>query len=196
MNKNNQEVKPAYSKNLEELIKDQGIRKQDLAEKIPTSVQTISKACNGIRLTKSLAERIVELFPQYYIGWLLGYPGSPKYISDLQIQVESEKKQAKQRSVSLNEKFFETISEMCTSYVPGINADYENGSLIIKSIVFPDEAEDDSYSEVSSILKKEELQELKKDVIAFLEYRLSKEICKSNKTVSMKSNTVLSKKEA
>ena len=191
-----EKVKPAFSNHLEELLKEQGLQKKELAKLIFTSPQTISKACQGIRLTRPMAESIVGIFPQYYIGWLLGYPGSPKYVSDLQVQVESEKERAKQRSSSLNEQFFEILAEMCTSYVPGINADYEDGLLTIKTVLFPESVADDSNSEVSSILKKEELQELKKDVIAFLEYRLSKEICKSNKTVTMKSNTVLSMKEA
>ena len=70
---NQQKIKPKYSVHLEELIKEQRITKKQLAEMIPTTVQTISKACNGVRLTPDKAQRIIELFPQYRLSWLLGY---------------------------------------------------------------------------------------------------------------------------
>ena len=89
-------IKPEYSIHLEELLKEKGLKKQELAAMIHTTPQTISKVCQGIRITRSIAESIVKEFPEYYIGWVLGWKGSPKYLKDVRVQIESaEKKQDK-----------------------------------------------------------------------------------------------------
>ena len=72
--------KPLFSQRLEELLKDKNLKKQDLAKMLGTTPQTISKACNGIRLSLPLARKIITVYPEYDIGWILGWELSPKYI--------------------------------------------------------------------------------------------------------------------
>lgn len=59
------------------LLKEKKMKKQDLARKIPISVQTVSKWVNGkANITEDNAQRIVKVLmdnpDRYSVDWLLG----------------------------------------------------------------------------------------------------------------------------
>lgn len=60
--------------NLRKVLLDYGISQADLAEKLNYSKEHISYIVNGHRnLTLDIAEKIVELFPDVRLEWLMGY---------------------------------------------------------------------------------------------------------------------------
>lgn len=162
MAKKDQKIKPDFSKNLETLIEDQGITKKQLAEMIPTSVQTISKACNGVRLTKDKAERIVELFPEYNIAWLIGW-SNVKLKADADAAKLNENLAIAEAYLDIENKFFSSICYL--SNFAGYKATYNNGALTVKPSY--------KYGETVTI---DDLSELKEDIVAFMKYRMKKVI--------------------
>lgn len=157
-------LKPAYSVNLETLIAEKGITKKELARKIHTSPQTISKACNGIRLTQSMAESIIELYPEYNIGWLLGY-------TRVKYKAERDKAILKQHEKSLKswdvqETVFDTITRLARDV--GFEA-YFNGSVM--TVEPTAELLEEGYKEVALTFSDNKLLELQEDVAAFIKYK-------------------------
>lgn len=195
------EIKPAFSIHLEELLKEKGLQKKELAAKIYTSPQTISKACQGIRITRPIAESIVKLFPEYYIGWVLGWEGSPKYLKDVQVQIESAEKKARQIVSDLHEQFFDGLALVCNSNIHGAQVEYANGSLTIKSAVFPEPAFpprieiEGAWTPISVTLEEDETKALKQEIQAYLNYRLSTLISQKHKTVKIIDEIYLASKE-
>lgn len=68
------EINPIAGLRLKELLKEQNMSQLKLSKTIFYSQQTISKVIQGTaRLTEAMASRIIEIFPNYYKEWLLGY---------------------------------------------------------------------------------------------------------------------------
>lgn len=170
--KKEQAVKPDYSKNLETLLKEKGLLKKDLAEMVHTSVQTISKACNGVRLSKGLAEDIIALFPEYNISWLLGY-SSYKLESDVDLLREQIEKTLLQRSEIQWKKlegFYEDVASIAC-YV-GFNAEYKDGLFAVEPSYEMRSKQD--YEAIKLRANPDEMEELREDIISFMSYRLTK----------------------
>ena len=102
---------------LKELLKDQELTQKELAEKLYTSQQTISKAVTGKQYTRATAEAIQKLYPQYQLGWLLG---------TTDCKTESEER-----------SFWKSADESCRrerydallSLINGTNYDLDDGSF-------------------------------------------------------------------
>lgn len=173
MAKKEKKIKPAFSDNLETLINDQGITKKQLAEMIPTSVQTISKACNGIRLTRSMAERIIELFPEYNLAWLMGI-SELKLKTDVDAAMHKAARAVGEAYVDMETKFYSSICYLST--YAGYKATYANGVLTVNK----DHV--DYYGGVYTLIRDyetvtvDDLSELKEDIVAFMKYRMKKVI--------------------
>ena len=159
--KNAEIIKPVYSVRLEELLKEQGIRKNELARKVFTSPQTISKACNGVRLTRPVAESIIKEYPQYNIGWLLGY-SNLKYKTDVDKAVLEELEKHIE-AARYDESIFDTISRLA-EYL-GFSAFFDGRIMTIE----PTE-EMVGYNPVILSFKNGKLQELQDDITVFLKY--------------------------
>lgn len=161
--KKGEKIKPLFSTRLEELLKDKHLKKYELAEMIYTSPQTISKAANGIRLTKATAEDIVALFPEYNLSWLLGQEGATKYVADIGRGIDELKALYERKRNSLRADYVEGLANVC-NYIGGYHADWNIDSMTFErmsdgsSMVF-------SYSE---------LLEFEEDINAFFQFRLQK----------------------
>lgn len=164
MSEKKEGLKPEYSVNLETLIAEVGITKKALAEKIHTSPQTISKACNGIRLTQSMAESIIELYPKYNVGWLLGY-------TKVKFKADSAKAILRDHERSVNswnvqETVFDTITRLARDV--GFEA-YFNGSLM--TVEPTAELAEEGYKTVVLSFSNSKMLELQEDVAAFIKYK-------------------------
>lgn len=158
---NAKEIKPDYAINLEELIKEQGIRKNELAKKIPTSPQTISKACQGKRLTRTMAERIVKEYPQYNIGWLLGY-SKLKYKADADKALLEELDKHIEADQS-QESIFDTIARLAEDV--GFSTFFDGRIMTIEP-----SNELGDYNPVMLSFTNGKLQALQDDVSVFMKY--------------------------
>lgn len=170
MQKKNEEIKPAFSRNLNTLLLEQKITGKELAEMIHTSEQTISKARNGIRLTKDLAESIINLFPQYNITWLLGYTQIPtKKESEELIHKAA---LATVKNAMIKEQDFISGIVYIAKYC-GLEAEYNEATLSLHERIqyYPDEAVPGIDLDIAS-----ECEELFQDITAFMKYRLQKAI--------------------
>lgn len=158
---NAKKIKPAFSSNLEELLKEQGLRKNELAKKVYTTPQTISKACQGIRLTKALAESIVKEFPQYNISWIMGY-SNLKYKADVDkaVLAELEKHIEADRN---NESIFDTYSRLANDL--GYETFFDGKIMTIEP---PKEME--GYNPVVLSFSNGKLRDLQDDISVFLKY--------------------------
>lgn len=68
------EINPIRGERLRSLLEKHSMEQQELAIKIGYTKEHISYIINGKRnLTEDAAERIVEMFPETRIEWLLGY---------------------------------------------------------------------------------------------------------------------------
>ena len=164
MEKKIEKIKPPFSENLEALIKEQDISKRELARLLCTTPQTISKACNGIRLTKTLAEDIVELFPEYNIGWLLGYSNlkykedvAQEYLKELLVHQEARMKE---------ETPLDTIARLACD--AGFDVFFDGRTMEINP---NKELEEQGYNPVTLTFKNNALSNLQDDVYAFIKYR-------------------------
>lgn len=164
MEKTKKKDKPQYSVNLEVLIKEQGITKTALADRVHTSVQTISKACNGVRLTKYMAKSIIEEFPEYNEGWLLGY-SNLKYKHDVD-KLFLEEAEKHQQARQHEETVFDTIARLAVDV--GFNT-YFDGSVM--TIEPSEELEKQGYKPVALTFRNGKLLELQEDIEAFMKYR-------------------------
>ena len=154
-------IKPLYSKHLEELLKDKGLKKYQFAEMIPISVQTISEACNGKGMSKHLAERICELFPEYNLSWVLGQD-APKYVSDVEKQKQELKHTLMQQQLDRVVSQYLNIAAVCTD--AGYSMTWNLHNVTIK----------DSRTGYERVLTLDEFDEFREDFAAFLTYRLGK----------------------
>ena len=72
------EINPICGKRLKQVCQEQGITQKQLSKKIHLSEQGISAIVQGnARLTGDMANRVIEVFPQYRVEWLLGYDDMP-----------------------------------------------------------------------------------------------------------------------
>lgn len=169
--------KPLYSLRLEELLHDKGLHKYQLAELIHTSPQTISKACNGIRLTKATVDEIVKLYPEYNASWLLGYDTALKYVADQEKRDASFKELYEiligERKTPEIEKLYKERNAQRLADIKrlipvieysGLNAELLGDNYLT---VFDNEKNYDSF-------RFDKLTELEEDIKAFLKYRLQK----------------------
>lgn len=163
MSKNESKLKPSYSANLEELIKEQNIKKKELAELIHTTPQTISKACNGIRLTQPMAESIVENYPQYNVAWLLGLSGF-KYKKDAEAYFLQQHTKHIEAS-RYQETYIDTVARLARD--AGFDANY-NGSVF--SIGPTKELEEQGYKEIVLSFKNPKMLEIQEDINDFIKY--------------------------
>lgn len=70
------EVNGIRGENLRKVLQYYGMDQKELAEKIGYTKEHISYIVNGRRnLTQEAAERIVSLFPNVNLNWLMGYGG-------------------------------------------------------------------------------------------------------------------------
>lgn len=81
-------VNTERGRRLKILIEEQDTTGTALASDIPVSQQTVSKIINGkANLTDAVADRVIELYPQYRKEWLMGYDDiktrAQKTLSDL-----------------------------------------------------------------------------------------------------------------
>lgn len=164
MEKTKQIHKPAYSVNLETLLAEQGIKKNALAKQIHTSPQTISKACNGVRLTQSMAESIIKLFPEYNIGWLLGY-------STQKLKIDADKvflkeAEAHQKARQHTETFFDTIARLGEDV--GFETYFNGNCMIVEPST---ELSEQGYEPVTLTFQDGKLTDLQDDFVAFIKYR-------------------------
>ena len=161
-------IKPEQSVRLKSLLDNEDIKQKQLSAMIPISQQTISKIVQGhAPISNSLAERIIELFPQYSLQWLLGYVDDrymfaedyAKHMDEItQLFIQNERDKAKylQRGI-------EQIAYSC-----GFEVSYSVGKLTVKP---NEELKESGYTE-STI----ELSSFLEDVQAFMTYRLSKAV--------------------
>ena len=163
MSKREPKLKPQYSANLETLIKEQNITKKDLAGMIHTSAQTISKACNGVRLTKPMAESIIKEYPQYNIAWLLGLSGV-KYKKDVDAYILQEHTKSVEAS-SYQETYYDTVARLART--AGFDA-FFNGSVF--TIGPSKELAEQGFEEVILSFKNAKLLEMQEDINAFIKY--------------------------
>lgn len=164
MGKKDENPKPAYSVNLETLIAEVGIKKNVLADKIHTSPQTISKACNGVRLTQSMAQSIIDEYPQYNLGWLLGY-STIKFKSDAD-KAFLRQAELHQKARKHKETFFDTVARLAEDV--GFET-YFNGSVL--QVEPSKELLEGGFEPVVLTYKNNELQYLQEDIVAFIKYR-------------------------
>lgn len=72
------EINPICGQRLKQICQEQGITQRQLHEKIHLSQQGISAIVKGkASLTGDIANKVIEVFPQYRIEWLLGYDDMP-----------------------------------------------------------------------------------------------------------------------
>ena len=72
------EINPICGQRLKQICQEQGITQKQLHEKIHLSQQAISAIVKGkASLTGDIANKVIEVFPQYRIEWLLGYDDMP-----------------------------------------------------------------------------------------------------------------------
>lgn len=169
MSKEGRKIKPAYSLNLETLIDEvridgKKITKKQLAKLINTSPQTISKACNGIRLTKETAESIVNLFPDYNIGWLLGY-SNLKYKNDVG-KMYLEQALVSQAARQHQEASLDTIARLAND--TGFNTFFDGRIMTVEP---NEDLKNQGFSPVTLTFKDKALSNLQDDVYAFIKYR-------------------------
>ena len=160
-----QKLKPAYSVNLEELIREQGITKKELAVRIHTTPQTISKACNGVRLTKGMAESIIALYPQYNIAWLLGY-STIKLRSDAE-RIFFERAAEHQKARQHTETFFDTIARLACDL--GYETYFNGAALTVEPT---EELSEQGYKAVTLSFKNKNLLDLQEDIASLIKYRM------------------------
>ena len=154
--------KPTWSRNVEEIITvDLDITKKEFAELIPTSPQTISKACNGVRLSKGLAIRICELYPEYNLAWVLGMSPN-KYVADENAAQAAFRQLFEERLMERERRFFEGVFYLAD--YAGFSCGFDGEKL---SIAENASAEPETFTQ-------NELRELKEDVSAYMKYRVRK----------------------
>ena len=151
---------------LKELLKDQELTQKELAEKLYTSQQTISKAVTGKQYTRATAEAIQKLYPQYQLGWLLG-------TSDFKTESE-------ERSFwkSVDEFYRQERNDALIALINGTNYEFDDGSfwgdqsapLLLKK----------KRSKAQAIeVNKEWLQELEEEVKALIAFQCERAIRKA-----------------
>lgn len=86
-------INPECGKRLKIILEEQNITQKNLSEMINLSQQTISQIIQGkATLTAENVDRIISLFPQYNIYWLLGYDKcktNDEVLSELKLQAKS-----------------------------------------------------------------------------------------------------------
>lgn len=66
-------INPLCGERLKEVLREQDLTQSKLSKIMPLSQQTISHIIQGkANLTEANAKRIIELFPNYNLAWLLG----------------------------------------------------------------------------------------------------------------------------
>ena len=74
MSKAKVEPQSVRAERLKEIIKNEGLTQNLLADKVSVTQQSISRIMQGKQaLTEGMARRIVAVFPAYNVEWLLGY---------------------------------------------------------------------------------------------------------------------------
>lgn len=164
MGKKGQINKPAYSRHLEELLKEQNLKKKELAAMIYTSAQTISKACNGVRLTPELANDIIGFFPEYNIAWLLGF-------SEIKLKKDADMILVEEHEDHINaaqqqETIFDTIARLGNDV--GFETSF-NGTVF--TVEPSKELSDQGYEPISLTFKDNQLNEFQEDIVAYIKYR-------------------------
>lgn len=160
---NDRQSKPLFSKHLEELLAEKGLRKNQLAKMLNTTPQTISKACNGIRLSKELALEVVRLFPEYNLSWVLGQEDSIKYVAYIKDDYCRYEKQYEQIQHALRSNFIEGLITVCNN-VSGFSVTNAPEEMTLE-IAQKGTKRAFTYSE---------LDEFQEDVKVFMRFRLNK----------------------
>ncbi len=163
-------IKPEYSINLNTLLKEQNLTGKQLAEMIPTSEQTISKARTGVRLTLDIAKRIQELYPEYNLLWILGRSDA-KRNADVKAFFETVRRFEEREAMTRKEDFFSSIVNI--AIYCGFGAEYDGTTLVIEDR--PTVSLDDSVEGIDLNVETD-CKELIEDVVAFMKYRLQKAI--------------------
>lgn len=74
MSRPTKDINPKQAENFKRFLADTGISQKELSKTIFISEQQISKIKNGkASLTIDVAEAISRAYPEYRVGWLLGY---------------------------------------------------------------------------------------------------------------------------
>lgn len=63
---------------IKELLKEKGLKQKDLAEMLGRDPQNLSRDLVSGTVSDKTCRKIVELFPDYRIEWILGYPDEAK----------------------------------------------------------------------------------------------------------------------
>lgn len=72
------EINPICGDRLKQICREQGITQLQLSNMIHLSQQGVSAIVNHhASLTGEMASRVIDVFPQYRIEWLLGYDDAP-----------------------------------------------------------------------------------------------------------------------
>ena len=78
MSKRKTEINPIRAKRVKYIYDDQGLTQAQFAERIGMSQQNVSKIVNmKIPLTDTIAQVIINEFPQYRLAWLWGVDNFP-----------------------------------------------------------------------------------------------------------------------
>ena len=146
--------------NLRKVLSSHGMSQSTLADKIGYTPEHVSYIVNGIRnLTLEAAEKVVDLFPDVRLDWLMGYGGYMNW--EEEVAAQSEKIV---NSFARNERLENSIKELieCLGYkiqvrLRGIQHEdgviYHDGSVESCRIVSPDGIKEEiTYNELQKII--------------------------------------------
>ncbi len=163
MGKKIKKVNPIPGQRLKKILTKEKKTSKWLCEHIYLTPPTVSDIINGrANLTRENAEKVIELFPNYNISWLLGLVGDHlMYAKDAEynaIPLKAFYETIREQHISEDMKLLESISKYA-----GYNAEYICERLVLI----------DKNGEVSEF-SLDQLKELQDDIKAFLQYRLQK----------------------
>ena len=154
------EVNKVRGQNLRKLLAHYGMDQKELAERLHYSKEHISYIINGHRnLTLDIAEKVVDIFPEVHLDWLMGYGGYMNWEEEVAAQAEEIS-----YSFAKNERLENSLKELieCLGYkvhvrLGGIKHEdvvtYHDGSVESCRIVSPDgEKEEITYRELQQII--------------------------------------------
>ena len=128
-------INPKWGNNLKTLCAENGISQLTLAEKVSVSQQTISRIIQGRNsLTRDMAERIIDAFPEYRIQWLLGE-------DDCKTHSERKNQQTKElealfqktkKKVADRKQLLYTIAELCGFNIVLYSEEFGHENYIIR----------------------------------------------------------------
>lgn len=146
--------------NLRQVLSSHGMSQSTLADKIGYTPEHVSYIVNGIRnLTLEAAEKVVDLFPDVRLDWLMGYGGYMNWEAEVAAQAEEIV-----NAFAKNERLENSLKELieCLGYkvfikLGGLKHEdgvtYHDDTVESCRIVSPDgEKEEITYRELQQIL--------------------------------------------